>query len=403
MYTLLKKDKNSKARLGKLATAHGEVDTPNFMPVGTIGAVKTLSPDEVRASGTQIVLANAYHLLLRPGPDIIKNAGGLHSFMNWNGPILTDSGGFQVFSLAQLRKIKDNGVEFRSHIDGAKYFISPESMIEFQMLLGSDIMMVLDECVNYPCQRDYAEKSIKLTTSWAARSKEKFSVQRRVYSVEKNLNKRSTPACRSGRPACRSGTLHAPRSSLFGIIQGGTYPDLRKQSAEQIVNIGFDGYAIGGLSVGEPRELMHEMLEFTVPLIPDQSVHYLMGVGMVEDIFESVQRGIDIFDCVVPTRNARNGLAFTSCGKMHIRNAKYKDDCAPVDEECSCPCCLNYTRSYIHHLFNINEILGLRLLSLHNITFYATMMKNIRQAITDGSFLEFKREFLSKYNNDRNS
>jgi queuine tRNA-ribosyltransferase len=382
VFTLLKKDKNTNARLGKLATAHGEVDTPNFMPVGTIGAVKTLSPDEVRASGTQIVLANAYHLLLRPGPDIIKDAGGLHNFMNWQGPILTDSGGFQVFSLAQLRKIKDDGVEFRSHIDGAKYFISPESMIEFQTLLGSDIMMVLDECVNYPCQRDYVEKSIKLTTAWALRSKNYF---------KNNQPQTANPACPTGR--------RKSQTELFGIIQGGTYPDLRKQSAEQIVNIGFDGYAIGGLSVGEPRELMHEMLEFTVPLIPDQSVHYLMGVGMVEDIFESVQRGIDIFDCVVPTRNARNGLAFTSCGKMHIRNAKYKNDYATVDEECSCPCCLNYTRSYIHHLFNINEILGLRLLSLHNITFYATMMKNIRHAITEDRFLEFKKEYLTRYAN----
>jgi queuine tRNA-ribosyltransferase len=372
MYTLLKKDRDSKARLGKFTTAHGEVDTPNFMPVGTAGAVKTLSPDEVRESGMQILLSNAYHLLLRPGPDIIKQAGGLHSFMNWKGPILTDSGGFQVFSLARLRKIKDNGVEFQSHIDGAKYFITPESMIEFQVLLGSDIMMVLDECVNYPCQRDYVEKSVKLTTDWALRSKNYF----------KN---------------------NQPLTELFGIIQGGTYPDLRRQSAEQIRGIGFNGYAIGGLSVGEPRELMHEMLEITVPILPDNKARYLMGVGMAEDIFESVQRGIDIFDCVVPTRNARNGLAFTHCGKMHIRNAKYKNDYTPVDKECSCPCCLNYTRSYIHHLFNINEILGLRLLSLHNITFYAKMMTSIRQSIRDNRFLEFKRAYLSKYNNDRKS
>ena len=371
MYTLLKKDKSTKARLGKLATAHGEVETPNFMPVGTIGAVKTLAPDEIKESGTQILLSNAYHLLLRPGPDIIKKAGGLHDFMNWKGPILTDSGGFQIFSLAQLRKIKDGGVEFRSHINGEKYFVTPESIVEFQMLLGSDIMMVLDECVHYPCQRDYIEQSIKLTTDWAKRSKEEFILYKQNRSCQ-----------------------------LFGIIQGGTYPDLRRQSAGQIVDIGFDGYAIGGLSVGEPRDLMYEVLDVTVGFIPDESTHYLMGVGTVEDIFESVQRGIDIFDCVMPTRNARNGLAFTFCGKIHIRNARHKTDCTPVDEECTCACCLNYTRSYIHHLFNIHEILGLRLLSLHNVTFYAKLMKNIRQAIRDDRFLEFKSNFLGNYSKE---
>jgi len=369
VFTLIKKDKNTSARLGKLATAHGEVETPNFMPVGTIGAVKTLTPDEVKESGTQILLSNAYHLLLRPGPDTIKQAKGLHNFINWKGPILTDSGGFQIFSLAQLRKIKAGGVEFQSHIDGAKYFVTPESIVEFQMLLGSDIMMVLDECVHYPCQRDYIEKSIKLTTDWAKRGKERF------------LSETNTAGCQ-----------------LFGIIQGGTYPDLRRQSAGQITDIGFDGYAIGGLSVGEPRELMYEILDITIGLIPDESTHYLMGVGTVEDIFESVQRGIDIFDCVVPTRNARNGLAFTSCGKMRIKNARYKMDYAPVDKECTCPCCLNYTRSYIHHLFNINEILGLRLLSLHNVTFYAKLMSEIRQSIADGRLLEFKKEFFAAYN-----
>ena len=366
MFTLLKRDKNTKARLGKLTTAHGEVNTPNFMPVGTIGVVKTLTPNEIKESGTQILLSNAYHLLLRPGPDTIRQAGGLHNFMNWKGPILTDSGGFQVFSLAQLRKVKDDGVEFQSHINGAKYFITPESMVEFQMLLGSDIMMVLDECVHYPCQRDYVEKSIKLTADWAKRSRERFNLEKNPI-----------------------------RSQLFGIIQGGTYPDFRRQSAGQIVDIGFDGYAIGGLSVGEPRELMHEILDITVGLIPDESTRYLMGVGTIEDIFESVQRGIDIFDCVVPTRNARNGLAFTACGKIHIRNAKYKTDYTPVDKECACVCCLNYTRSYIHHLFNIHEILGLRLLSLHNITYYAKLMSNIRQSIMDGRFAEFKSDFLN--------
>jgi queuine tRNA-ribosyltransferase len=376
MFSVLKKDKDTRARLGKFITAHGEVDTPNFMPVGTIGAVKTLSSDEIEESGTQILLSNAYHLLLRPGLDIIQNAGGLHKLMNWQGPILTDSGGFQVFSLAQLRKIKGNGIEFRSHIDGRKYFITPESMLEFQAAIGSDIMMVLDECVQYPCQRDYVEKSIKLTADWALRSKERFSKLRKTYNLE-----------------------HRNYNHLFGIIQGGTYPDLRRQSAERIVDIGFDGYAIGGLSVGEPRELMHEILDITGDLLPDSSLHYLMGVGAVGDIFESVERGMDIFDCVIPTRNARNGLGFTGHGPLRIRNSRYKTDCSPIDEECKCPCCLNYTRCYIHHLFNINEILGLRLLSLHNVTFYAKLMKNIRQSIADSRFLKFKKDFLRVYQN----
>jgi queuine tRNA-ribosyltransferase len=374
MFKLLKKDRDTSARLGQFVTAHGEVDTPNFMPVGTIGAVKTLSPSEIKESGTQILLSNAYHLLLRPGPDIIRQAGGLHNFMSWKGPILTDSGGFQVFSLAPLRKIKENGVEFQSHIDGAKYFITPESVIEFQMLLGSDIMMVFDECVPYPCQRNYVEKSIQLTTDWALRSKNYFKEKQPQTANRK------------------------PQTELFGIIQGGTYPDLRRQSAAQISDIGFDGYAIGGLSVGEPRGLMYEILDITVPMVPNDSMRYLMGVGTVEDIFESVERGIDIFDCVVPTRNARNGLAFTPNGKIRIKNAQYKNDFTVLDEECVCPCCLNYTRSYIHHLFNINEILGLRLLSLHNVAFYAKLMKNIREAIRDDRFSDFKNAFLSKYN-----
>jgi len=385
MYKLIKKDKKTKARLGRIITAHGAVDTPNFMPVGTSASVKTLSPDDIIASGSQMILSNAYHLLLRPGADIIKNAGGLHKFMNWNGPILTDSGGFQVFSLAQLRKIKADGVEFQSHIDGVKYFLTPESMVEFQMLLGSDIMMVLDECVHYPCQRDYVDKSLKLTTDWAMKSKEKFSVERRGaclpagrYSVDK-----------STKPLALS-------SQLFGIIQGGTYLDLRKQAAESIVDIGFDGYALGGLSVGEPNSLMYDIVEHTCPFLPEDKARYLMGVGMIRDIIEAVQRGIDIFDCVVPTRNARNGTAFTSTGKVMIRNAKHKLDNTPLDQNCDCLCCREHTRSYLNHLFNVNEILGLRLLSLHNVHFYAKLMANIRRAIREDRFLEFKKQTLNQ-------
>jgi len=365
MYKLLKQDKDSKARLGRLLTAHGEVDTPNFIPVGTSATVKALTPEEVRGAGTQIILSNAYHLLLKPGADVISNAGGLHKFMNWDGPILTDSGGYQVFSLAPLRKITDDGVEFQSHIDGSRHLITPESVVRFQQILGSDIMMVLDECVHYPCQRDYAQRSLKLTTDWARRSKAAFT-------------DRSS-------------------SELFGIVQGGTYLDLRKQAVEEILDIDFDSYAIGGLSVGEPRELMYDILEFTVPLLPDDKIHYLMGVGTPQDILEAVDRGIDIFDCVVPTRNGRNGTAFTDKGKFSIRNARFKDDHSPVDEECACPCCKSYTRSYIHHLFNINEILGLRLLSLHNLTFYAKLMRNIRESIKESRFPRFKKEFLASY------
>ena len=376
MFKLIKKDKDTQARLGKLTTAHGEIDTPNFMPVGTSATVKTLTPDEIKLSGSQVILSNAYHLLLRPGPETIKKAGGLHKFMGWNGPILTDSGGFQVFSLSKLRKIKDDGVEFQSHIDGSKHFITPESVIEFQQLLGSDIMMVLDECVPYPCQRDYTEKSLRFTTDWAKRSKKQFSIE------EKSIKRYP---------------LSAKRSQLFGIVQGGSYKDLRKQSAEELMAIGFDGYAIGGLSVGEPRELMYELIEITIPVLPQESVHYLMGVGTVLDMLESIERGADIFDCVVPTRNGRNGVAFTSMGKINIHNAKYKQDNSSLDTECECPCCTGYSRSYLHHMFNVNEILGLRLLSLHNITFYAKLMQNIRLSIEEDRFKEFKREVLTHY------
>jgi len=369
MFKLLENDKKTNARLGKISTPHGDIDTPNFMPVGTSATVKTLSPEEIEDTGTQVILSNAYHLLLRPGAEVIKKAGGLHNFMNWKGPILTDSGGFQVFSLAPLRKIKDDGVEFQSHIDGSRFFLTPESVIEFQQMLGSDIMMVLDECLHYPCQRDYAEKSLKLTTDWARRS-------RKFFDAQKNRSKQQ----------------------LFGIVQGGTYPDLRKEAVDKLIEIGFDGYALGGLSVGEPPELMYETIDATVTLLPKERAHYLMGVGRVQDILEAVERGIDIFDCVVPTRNGRNGNGFTSTGKVNIRNAKYKDDLSSLDAECSCACCLNYTRSYLHHLFSINEILGLRLLSLHNISFYAKLMRNIRRAIKENSFLELKKSLLTVYN-----
>ncbi len=368
MFTLIKKDKTTKARVGKIKTSHGEIDTPNFAPVGTVGAVKTLASSEVKQAGAQFILSNAYHLHLRPGADIIKQAGGLHKFMNWPGPILTDSGGYQVFSLAPLRKIKPDGVEFQSHIDGSRHFFTPEYVVEFQMILGSDIMMVLDECVHYPAAKDYTEGSLKLTIDWAKRSK-KFYEQRTINNEQQ----------------------------LYGIVQGGTYPDLRKQAVEQLLDIGFDGYAIGGLSVGEPRDLMYEMINTTVPLLPEDKTRYLMGIGMPQDIFEAIENGIDIFDCVVPTRNGRNGTAFTFEGKIVIRNAAYSKDFRPVDAHCDCFCCKNYTRAYLRHLFSIDEILALRLLSLHNIHFYAKLMGNIREAISKGKFLEIKKEVCSCY------
>ncbi|MFC1807734.1 tRNA guanosine(34) transglycosylase Tgt [Candidatus Omnitrophota bacterium] len=385
MYKLIKQDKDTRARLGKIITAHGDIDTPNFLPVATLGAVKSMAPDELLGCGVNAVISNSYHLMLRPGAEAIRDAGGLHKFVGWDKPIFTDSGGYQVFSLAPLRKIKDDGVEFQSHIDGSRHFITPESVLEFQGILGSDIMMVLDECVHYPCQKDYAQKSLKLTTDWARRSKIFYQENIREPKTENRPPKAGPPMAEK------------PKQQLFGIVQGGTYNDLRKESAQQLIDIGFDGYALGGLSVGEPSELMYDIVDFTVPLLPAEKTHYLMGVGTVQDILEAVERGIDIFDCVVPTRNGRNGTAYTSDGKIVLRNSRFKRDNSPVDDECSCLCCEKYSRAYIHHLFSINEILGLRLLSLHNLYFYAKLMGNIRQAISEDRFAEFKREILTVY------
>ncbi|MBN1405279.1 MAG: tRNA guanosine(34) transglycosylase Tgt [Candidatus Omnitrophica bacterium] len=369
MFELVKKDKDTKARVGRIKTAHGEINTPNFAPVGTGGAVKTLSSSELTQAGVEFILSNTYHLYLKPKEKIITQAGGLYNFMNWQRPIITDSGGYQIFSLSALRKIKSDGVEFQSHLDGSRHFLTPESIVGFQQVLGSDIMMVLDECVHYPATRDYTEQSLKLTTDWAKRSKNFF----------------------------KSHPSSLGPQSIFGIVQGGTYPDLRRQSAQQLIDIGFDGYAIGGLSVGEPRDIMHEMLNVTAPILPEDKARYLMGVGTPEDIFEAVENGIDIFDCVIPTRNGRNGTAFTNKGKLTIRNAEYAHDFKPVDSHCSCPCCKKYTRAYLRHLFNIEEMLGLRLLSLHNIYFYVTLMGNIRRAILNNEFLKYKKEVCSCY------
>jgi len=371
-FTLLHQDENTNARLGKLITAHGTIDTPCFMPVGTQGTVKTLSPQELEEAGAEIILSNAYHLFLRPGTEVIKKAGGLHKFMSWPKPILTDSGGYQIFSLALLRKVNDQGVEFQSHIDGQKHFLTPEEVIRIQADLGSDIIMPLDECVHYPCAKDQAEIAMRRTLDWATRSKLAHSLKLEADSKKQQL--------------------------LFGIIQGATYEDLRKECAKEIIAMGFDGFAIGGVSVGEPKNLRYNITHFVAELLPQDKPRYLMGVGLPEDILEAVELGIDMFDCVVPTRYGRNGTAFTSEGKLTIRNAPYVEDFSPLDKECSCYTCKNFSRAYLRHLFNTEEILGLRLVSLHNVHFFLDLMRQIHQAIPQDRFLEFKREFLDRYN-----
>ena len=359
-YELIRQCPETGARAGRLHTPHGSFDTPMFMPVGTQGTVKTLSPEELHTMGAGVILGNTYHLFLRPGHEIVKKAGGLHRFMNWDGAILTDSGGFQVFSLGALRKISEEGVAFRSHHDGSKQFLSPEKSMEIQMALGSDIAMAFDECTPYPADYEYACRSMRLTTRWAKRCQA-------VHNREDQ--------------------------ALFGIVQGGMYADLRQESAEQLVAMDFPGYAIGGLSVGEPKPLMYEVLEQTVPFLPQNKARYLMGVGTPDCLVEGVARGIDIFDCVFPTRVARNGTAITSQGRVVIRNAAYIEDFMPLDPECDCYTCRNYSRAYLRHLIRCDEIFGLRLMSLHNLYYLIKLMHQIRTAIIDGNYPEFRKLF----------
>jgi queuine tRNA-ribosyltransferase len=368
-FTLFHQDSKTSARTGELRTAHGAVQTPAFMAVGTQGTVKAVSPLELKEAGSQIILSNAYHLYLRPGLSIIKSAGGLHGFMSWDGPLLTDSGGYQVFSLSGMRKVKDEGVEFQSHLDGSTHFLSPEKVIEIENVLGSDIMMPLDECVHYPCDYEYAKVALARTTDWAKRSKIAHSSKSPGHS----------------------------RQLLFGIVQGATYEDLRRQSAREITDIGFDGYALGGLSVGESKNLRYNMTSLTAGLLPRDAVRYLMGVGTPEDIIEAVKSGVDLFDCVIPTRYARNGTAFTSCGKLVVRNAAYAEDFSPLDASCDCYGCKHFSRSYIRHLFNMEEILGLRLVSCHNIYFYNNLLKSIRLAINENRMEEFSLSQVSPH------
>lgn len=362
-FRVIHKDAQCAARVGLLHTSHGEVSTPAFMPVGTRGTVKAVSPGEVWDLGYRMILANAYHLYVRPGHDLVERHGGLHRFMNWPGAILTDSGGFQVFSLARLRKVTEEGVLFQSHIDGSSHLFTPEVSVAVQESLGADIIMCLDDVKGYPVTKEEARDASDRTTRWA----------RRCLESKKKVD-----------PA------------LFGIVQGSMFSDLRELSAQSLTALDLDGYAVGGLSVGEPREIMVEMVEVTLPLLPTKSLRYLMGVGKPADILDAVIRGVDLFDCVLPTRNARNGMLFTSRGQINVRNARYRDDPGPPDPACACPLCSNYTMAYLRHLFQEKEIFGLSLATIHNLNFYNNMMKSIREAVLLDRLQAFAKEFMAK-------
>ena len=370
-FKIIKKDKNSGARVGLIKTPHGEVNTPVFMPVGTQASVKTLSSEDLKEIGAELILGNTYHLYLRPGHQLVQKAGGLHKFMSWDGPILTDSGGFQVFSLNSLTKTTEEGVRFQSHLDGSYHLFTPEKVVEIQHALGADIMMVLDEPVSYPCTTEEADRANKLTLNWAERS----------IRTHKELG----------------GKGYKHKQALFGIIQGSTYPELRKISAEALMKMDFPGYAIGGLSVGEPKTATFDMVNLCVSHVPEHKPRYLMGVGTPEDMIEAISLGIDMFDCVLPTRNARNGSLFTRLGKLVIKNSKYIEDFSPVDPECGCLTCRNYSRAYLRHLFNTGEVSALRLATIHSLYFYMDLMKAARDAILSEKFLEWKRDFLRQY------
>ena len=363
-YTLIKNENNTKARLGKLETNYGTYDTPMFMPVGTRASVKGVSPKELHEINSGIILANTYHLWLRPGEDIVNKAGGLHKFMGYDGPILTDSGGFQVFSLARPKYITEEGVKFKSHIDGTKLFLTPEKSIEIQNKLDSDIAMSFDECIPYPATREYVEKSIERTIRWAKRGKDVFNNE---------------------------------RQSLFGIVQGGEYEDLRKKCCEELIKIGFDGFSIGGTSVGENKDTMYKMVEYSTKYLPEDKVRYLMGVGDPIDIIEGVIRGVDIFDCVLPTRIARHGNAFTKYGKINLKNAKFKEDFTPIEETCDCYACKNFTKAYIRHLVSVDEMFGSTLLSIHNLRFLIKLTEDFRECIKNNNILEYRDEFIKNY------
>ena len=362
-YTITNKCPETRARAGHFETRHGVVKTPVFMPVGTLGTVKALSPEDLVTCGAQIILGNTYHLYLRPGCEVIEQFSGLHRFMGWERPILTDSGGFQIFSLAKLTQIDDEGAAFQSHIDGSRHLLSPEGAVDIQACLGSDIMMCLDQCIPYPAEKPAASDALDRTTQWANRCRNQWQAQ------------------------------HKGENNLFGIVQGGMFSDLRRRSVEQLVSIGFPGYAVGGLSVGEPKDLMLEMADVTLSALPDDTPRYVMGVGTPEDIVELVALGADMFDCVLPTRNARNGQFFIRTGTINICNAKYRYDADPVDEHCACYTCRNFSRAYLRHLYMAKELLAYRLNTLHNVFFYLNLAQQIRDSLSDGRFSAFRSEF----------
>ncbi len=362
---MLKKDSATDARLGKIHTNHGEINTPAFIPVGTQATIKALTPEDLKGLGAEIILCNTYHLFLRPGHELIKRLGGLHRFMHWDYPLLTDSGGFQVYSISANQKVSEEGIAFKSHLDGSRHFLTPELCMEVQEALGADVAMCLDECVPYPSSYEYVHDSLKRTTRWAKRCQE---------------------------------SKKSEAQTLFGIVQGGMFKDLREQSARELVNLNFDGYAIGGLSVGESTSLMREMVEHSAALLPREKPRYLMGVGTPEDIVESVKRGIDMFDCVLPTRNARNGMLFTSFGKIVIKNARHRSEDIPIDPHCTCYTCTHYSRAYLHHLFSAKEILSSRLNTIHNLFYYLSLIKELRMAILEGRFDHFYQNFYESRN-----
>jgi queuine tRNA-ribosyltransferase len=389
MFEVRATDKSTKARSGRLKTGHGLIETPAFMPVGTQGSVKAVSSRELRELNTQIVLGNTYHLFVRPGLDVIKHFGGLHHFMNWDGPILTDSGGYQIFSLAKLRKITEEGVHFQNHVDGTPAFISPEIAMEIQAALGSDIAMVLDECPPWPCDYDYAARSMEMTSRWARRCK-KWQKENTEHRTPNTEHRRMDGESVSYQPSIIN-------QLLFGIVQGATFEDLRKASAQASVEIGFDGYAIGGVSVGEPEEEMMRAVESSASFLPENKPRYAMGLGTPPQLLELIARGMDMFDCVLPTRLARNGTAFAATRTLNLKNAEFARDKNPIEQGCACPACQEYSRGYLRHLIKAEEILGLRLITLHNLHFYLDLMRQARGTIENGTFNEFRFNFVANY------
>jgi queuine tRNA-ribosyltransferase len=371
-FNLIKKDKDTSARIGEISTYHGKFQTPVFMPIGTQGSVKTLSSEDLKEVGARIILGNSYHLYLRPGHNLILEAGGLHKFMNWDGPILTDSGGYQVFSLNPLAKVTVEGVRFQSHWDGSYHHFTPEKVIEIQRALDSDIIMTLDECVSYPASQQQAQRACEFSLDWA----EKCKTEHQRFNSQSSLG---TP------------------QTLFGIIQGSTYPPLREECARSIMDLDFPGHAIGGLSVGEPKTVMFQIIKMLCQILPQDKPRYLMGSGTPADIVRAVGKGVDMFDCVLPTRNARNGTVFTQKGKLPLRNAEFASDFSPIDPTCDCVTCRNYTRAYIRHLIQVGEITGLRLATLHSLHFYMRLMEKIRETIKEGGFARWKDNFLAEY------